>query len=283
VQGIAAVRELTGKYDAVLCDVWGVLHDGRSVFPGTADALIGLRVAGVRVVLLTNMPRPSSTMPAALGRLGFPQDAWDAIVTSGDVIRVELARRSPGPVLRLGRDTDRALWDGLDLQFVERLDRARFLAIAGLSGVRETPADYATILHAARQRDLELLCANPDLQIMSGGELRWCAGAVADAYARMGGRVVQAGKPHAAIYERAFEVLAGLAGAAIPRERVLVIGDGPATDLRGAARQGLDSLFIATGIHGDSLLEGTDVDLVRVRAVLDDAGVAATYVMPRLR
>ena len=125
--------KLAGQYDAVLCDVWGVLHDGRSVFPGAADALIGLRAAGVQVVLLTNMPRPSSTMPAALGRLGFPDDAWDAIVTSGDAIR-GAARASGlrGRSLRLGRDTDRGLWDGLGLEFVADPDRARFAAIAGL-------------------------------------------------------------------------------------------------------------------------------------------------------
>lgn len=281
MQTIRSVAELAGQYDAVLCDVWGVLHDGRTVFPGAGDALIGLRAAGVRVILVTNMPRPSGTMPGALARMGFPDDAWDAIVTSGDVIRGELARRAPGPVRRLGRDTDSALWDGLGLHFVEELDRARFMAIAGMR-VHEAPSEYAPILRAARDCDLELVCANPDLQIMSGGELRWCAGSVADAYSMIGGRVVQAGKPHAAIYDRAFEVVAEAAGGVVPRERVLVIGDGPVTDLLGANRQGLDSLFIATGIHGDSLLRDGAVDLGRARAVLDAAGVAATYTMARL-
>ncbi len=283
MQGIGAVSELVGKYDAVLCDVWGVLHDGRTVFPGAAAALTALRAAGVSVVLLTNMPRPSSTMPAALAHLGFPGDAWDAIVTSGDAIRGELARRAPGPVLRLGRDTEDGVWDGLGLQFVTDLDRARFMAIARLREAHEGPGDYATVLRAGRARDLELLCANPDRQIMTGGQLRWCAGSVADAYAAMGGRVVQAGKPHGAIYERAFEVLEGVAGRPVPRARVLVIGDGPDTDLLGANRQGLDSLFIATGIHGDTLLDGAGVDLPRARQVLDGSGVSATYVMPRLR
>jgi HAD superfamily hydrolase (TIGR01459 family) len=185
VQIIGSLDELAGQYDAVLCDVWGVLHDGRTVFPGTADALIGLRAAGVRVVLLTNMPRPGSTMPAALDRLGFPDAAWDAIVTSGDAIRADLSRRAPGPVLRLGRDTDQGLWEGLGLEFVEDLDRARFVAIAGLRDGHELPEAYADILSAAWDRDLELLCANPDVQIMSGGRLRWCAGSVAQAYARL--------------------------------------------------------------------------------------------------
>ena len=283
MQTIGSVAELAGRYDAVLCDVWGVLHDGRSVFPGTADALIGLRARGIAVVLLTNMPRPSSTMPGALARLGFPDAAWDAIVTSGDAIRAELSRRAPGPVLRLGRDSDHGLWEGLGLEFVEDLDRARFAAIAGLRDGDEPPEAYAGILRAARERDLELLCANPDVQIMSGGRLRWCAGAVAQAYATLGGQVVQAGKPHAAIYDRALEALNAIAGGVVPKERILAIGDGTATDLLGANRQGLDSLFIATGIHGDALLDGEGVDLPRVHRVLDAAGVRATYVMPRLR
>ena len=118
---------------------------------------------------------------------------------------------------------------------------------------------------------------------MSGRTLRWCAGAVADSYSSQGGRVVQAGKPHAAIYDRAFEVLAARAARVIPRERILAIGDGPATDLLGANRQRLDSLFIASGIHGDCLLDGDEVNIPRAQATLDDAGVTATYVMPRLR
>jgi HAD superfamily hydrolase (TIGR01459 family) len=283
MRAIGSLAELSGRYDAVLCDVWGVLHDGRSVFPGTADALIGLRARGVPVVLLTNMPRPSSTMPGALARLGFPDAAWDAIVTSGDAIRAELSGRAPGPVLRLGRDSDLGLWEGLGLEFVEDLDRARFAAIAGLRDGEESPEAYAGILRAVRDRDLELLCANPDVQIMSGGRLRWCAGAVAQAYAALGGRVVQAGKPYPAIYDRAFEVLNSVAGGVVAKERILAIGDGTTTDLLGANRQGLDSLFIATGIHGDTLLDGWGVDLPRARRALDAAGVRATYVMPRLR
>jgi HAD superfamily hydrolase (TIGR01459 family) len=283
VQSIGAVRELVGRYDAVLCDVWGVVHDGRTVTPGVGDALIELRAAGVPVVLLTNVPRPSSTVPAALARLGFPDDAWDAIVTSGDAIREELARRAPGPMLLLGRDTDRDLWQGLGLGFVDDLDQAGFLAISALREVDETPQDYLPILRTARARDLELLCANPDVRIMSGGELRWCAGAVAEVYAALGGRVVQAGKPNAGIYDRAYEVVAAISGRAIPRGRILAIGDGPSTDLLGANRQGMDALFIASGVHGDSLLDGDQVALPRAELLLDKAGVSATYVMPRLR
>jgi HAD superfamily hydrolase (TIGR01459 family) len=278
---IDRVAEVADGYDALLCDVWGVIHDGRTVFPGVADVLRDVRARGVTVLLLTNVPRPSSTMPGALARLGFPDDAWDAIVTSGDAIRVELARRAPGPVHRIGRAGDEGLWDGLGLRFAG-LEDARFLAIAGLRGPADTPEAYLAVLRAARERDLELVCANPDVRVQVGDRLVWSAGAVAARYAALGGRVVQAGKPHGAIYARAFAVLDGVAGRVVPRPRVLAVGDGIGTDLLGAQRQGIDSLFIATGMHGTSLLSGSGSDAAKVDAALTAAGVHATYVMTRL-
>lgn len=281
VRQISNLEELAGRYDALLCDVWGVVHDGRTVFPGVAEALQDARDRGVLVVLLTNVPRPSSTMPAALARTGLAVGAWDAIVTSGDAIRVELARRSPGPVHRLGRDTDEGLWDGLGLAFAE-LDAARFLAIGGLRGPHDSPQAYLNVLRAAADRDLELVCANPDIRVQVGNRLVWSAGAVAAEYAALGGRVVQAGKPHPQIYARAFEVLDGLAGRPVPRDRVLAIGDGIGTDLLGAQTQGIDSLFVATGMHGTALLCDGRVDLAKVHSALDAQRVTATYVTERL-
>lgn len=279
---IGSLDELAGQYDAVLCDVWGVIHDGRTVYPGAADALRRVRAAGLAVVLVTNVPRPSSTMPRALARLGFPDDAWDAIVTSGDVIRAALAARAPGQVHRLGRTTDRGLWDDLGLSFVDDPDAADFLAIAGLRDDREVPEDYSGVLSRALERDMELLCANPDRQIRTGGRLQWCAGGVADLYESMGGRVVQAGKPNDPIYARALELVAEIVGTPVPTGRVLAIGDGIGTDLLGASSQGLDSVFIAAGMHGDALLDSGGVDPVRVAAALSEGGVSATYVMTRL-
>jgi HAD superfamily hydrolase (TIGR01459 family) len=274
---ISSLQELTGDYDALLCDVWGVVHDGRTVFPGVTEALQGARERGVLVLLLTNVPRPSSTMPAALSRTGLATTAWDAIVTSGDAIRVELARRAPGPVHRIGRDTDEGLWDGLGLTFAG-LDTARFLAIGGLRDAHDSPQAYLDLLRAAADRGLELVCANPDIRVRVGRRLVWSAGAVAAEYAALGGRVVQAGKPHPQIYARAFEELAGLAGGPVPRDRVLAVGDGIGTDLLGAQEQGIDSLFVAAGMHGTALLSSGRVDLDRVRSALDAERVTATYV-----
>lgn len=281
MQRIRSLRDVIDRYDAVLCDVWGVVHDGRAVLPGVPELLSGLRESGTVVVLLTNVPRPSTVLPVQLRRLGLPDGSWDAIVTSGDVIRLELARRSPGPMHRIGRASDAGLWDGLGLEMAD-LDRASFLAIAGLRDAEESPEDYAGILRAARARDLELLCANPDIQVQSGDRLLWCAGAVAREYAALGGRVVQAGKPHAPIYARARDAIDRVVHRHVPTERILAVGDGIATDIVGANRVGLDSVFVGTGIHGDSLLTNGYLDMGRAEKLLRSCGAAATYAMARL-
>jgi HAD superfamily hydrolase (TIGR01459 family) len=281
MQRIRSLRELAGRYDAVLCDVWGVVHDGRELFPGVVEVLRELRAQGVVVVLLTNGPRPASAITPELEQLGMPRDAWDAIVTSGDAIRVELARRSPGPMVLIGRDTDTALWEGLGL---ERSDvrRARFAAVAGLRTAQETPAAYAEILREVRGRDLELVCANPDVRVQLGDRLQWAAGAVAQEYARLGGRVVQAGKPHAAIYQRSREAVERIDRRPVPTSRILAIGDGITTDILGANRSGIDSVFIGTGMHGSSLLTNGYLDMARAEDALRAAGAVATYAMTRL-
>ncbi len=279
MQQLTSLRELDERYDAILCDIWGVLHDGETLFAGVAELLVGLRGAGKVVVLVSNVPRPGWTLPRHLDALGLPAEAYDAIVTSGDVIRPELARRAPGPVHRLGRSGDEGLWDGLGLEFGP-IGQAQVLAIAGLRA-GETPADYADALRRARARDLTMLCANPDIQVQSGDGLAWCAGAIARDYGLLGGRVIQTGKPHAPIYARAREAVDRVAGRSVPQDRLLAIGDGIGTDIVGANRAGIDSVFVATGMQGDSLLTEGRVDLPRAEAALTAAGARATYVLTR--
>jgi HAD superfamily hydrolase (TIGR01459 family) len=278
---LPSIEAVAESYDAVLCDVWGVVHNGRAHYPAAAAALMRLRARGKRVILLSNVPKPRGPIPGQLDRLGFPRDAWDVIVTSGDAIRAELAARAPGPMYKIGPDSDRVLWQGLGLAEAP-LSQARFVAISGLNRWEETPADYASILRAARERDLELLSANPDIVVRVGDDLVWCAGAIARDYEALGGRVVMAGKPHAPIYELAYRELEALAGAPIDKSHILAIGDGVPTDIAGANAQGLDSLFIASGMHGEALLTDGALDAVKVEAALKQEGVAASYVMPAL-
>jgi len=279
---ISSIDAIADRYDVLLCDVWGVVHNGRRVYPNAAAALTRLRAAGKTVILITNVPKPRGPIPAQLDRVGCPREAWDAIVTSGDAIRAELAARAPGPMYKIGPNGDGVLWDGLGLQYAG-LERARFIGISGLNHEeRETPADYAQTLAQARSRDLELLCANPDIVVRVGDRLIWCAGAIARDYEAIGGRVVMAGKPYAPIYNLAYKELAALSEHPIEKSRMLAIGDGIGTDLLGAREQGLDALFVASGMHGEALSTNGALDAAKIEAALAAEGAGARYVMREL-
>lgn len=281
MQILNSLDAIADRYDAFLCDVWGVLHNGRKAYPAACAALQRARAAGKRVVLITNVPKPRGPIPAQLDRAGVPRDAWDAIVTSGDAIRAELAPRAPGPMFKIGPDDyDRQLWEGLGLA-QSALSEARFVAISGLNDDSETPADYADILRDARARDLDMLCANPDIIVQFGDRMIWCAGAVARDYEKLGGRVIMAGKPYPPIYDLAYRELEGL-GAKVDKSRILAIGDGVPTDLLGANRQGLDVLFVASGMHGETLWSDGTLDGAKVDAALAAEGARATYGMSAL-
>lgn len=278
MQAIASLDDIAARYDAAICDVWGVIHNGRRHFPAAAAALRRFRALGKRVLLVSNVPKPRGPIPGQLDRLGFPRDAWDGIVTSGDAIRVELAARAPGPMYKIGPESDQALWEGLGLLRADLSD-ARFIAISGLNRDDvETPADYADILREARARDLELLCANPDIVVRVGDRLIWCAGAIARDYEALGGRVVMAGKPFAPIYDLAYRDLG-----ALDKSRILAIGDGVGTDVKGANAQGLDCLFIASGMHGEALMTAGALDPAKAEAALAAEGASARYVVDQLR
>ncbi|MEZ5996766.1 MAG: TIGR01459 family HAD-type hydrolase [Hyphomonadaceae bacterium] len=278
---ISSIDVIADQYDALLCDVWGVLHNGRRAYPAACAALQRMRLRGKPVILITNVPKPRGPIPVQLDKAGVPRDAWDAIVTSGDAIRAELAKRAPGPMYRIGpADYDRPLWEGLGL--VEApLAEAAFVAVSGLNRDDETPADYVRVLQDAKARDLDLICANPDIVVQFGKRMIWCAGALARDYEALGGRVIMAGKPYAPIYELAYRELELVTGSAAAA-RILCIGDGIPTDIAGANAQGLDSLFIASGMHGEALRKDGALDLNKARAALNSASAKATYVMLEL-
>ena len=257
---------VAGDYDILLCDVWGVIHNGRESWPGPCEALARFNREGGHVVLISNSPRPAKDVIAQLDGLGVPREAWKAFVTSGDATRAELARRAPGPAMILGPDRDFPLYAGLGLDVAKDAASAAFLSVTGLiDDETETPEDYRERLTEAVARDLELICANPDRVVQRGDKLIYCGGSLADLYESLGGRVTMAGKPYGPIYDLALKEAATLLGGPVDRSRVLCIGDGVVTDVMGANAQALDCLFIAQGIHGDQA-KGSDGTLDPARA-----------------
>ncbi|MFN0024319.1 MAG: TIGR01459 family HAD-type hydrolase [Parvularculaceae bacterium] len=270
---ITGLSEIAGRYDAVLCDAWGVIHDGVRLFPGVADALIEFRRARGPVIILTNAPRPNSIIPGQLDRLGLPREAYDAVVTSGDATRTAIAAMHPMAAFKLGPTKDEGLYEGLDIAFAP-LDAAGFIICTGLfDDERETPDDYRDLLARAAARRLPMICANPDIVVRWGGRLIYCAGALAKVYEDLGATVIYGGKPHAPIYALAMATIERIAGRAVPANRTLAVGDGVPTDIAGANRQRIDALFIAGegGVH-----EG-NADARAIAAALAGAGVHAAY------
>ena len=275
------LSEIVADYDVVLCDVWGVVHNGREAFPQACDALTRFNEAGGQAVLISNSPRPRDGMIAQMDQLGVPRSAWKAVVTSGDATRAEIERRAPGPVLALGPERDLPFYEGTGAVLVEDAAEAAFISCTGLlDDDVEGPEDYRALLKPLAERGLDFVCANPDRVVQRGDKLIWCAGALADVYEELGGRVIMAGKPHAPIYDLAIKEAEALLGRSVDRSRVLAIGDGVITDVMGANAQGLDCLFVAAGIHGTKA-RGADgrIDAGRAAALLAEETAYARYAM----
>jgi HAD superfamily hydrolase (TIGR01459 family) len=279
-QLIAGLRDVAGDYDVLLCDVWGVIHNGREAFPAACAALTRWRKERGPVVLISNSPRPWPGVAAQMAELGVPSEAWSVIVTSGDATRALLADRAPGPAWRIGPQRDDPLFEGLGLAF-SGLTEARFIACTGPDDDEvEAPEDYRQRLARAADRGLVMVCANPDRVVQRGDRLIYCGGALAELYEQLGGEVVMAGKPFAPIYDLAMMETDRALGRPRDRRRILVIGDGLVTDMAGAQAQGLDRLFIATGIHGaEAQARDAALSAAGVEAFLANAGLSAQFAM----
>jgi HAD superfamily hydrolase (TIGR01459 family) len=280
---IQGLSQVAAAYDALLCDVWGVVHNGREAFAPACEALTRFRAERGPVILISNAPRPATDVLPQLDALGVPRAAWSAMVTSGDATRTLLADRAPGPAWTIGPARDAPLYEGLGLAFAGA-DNAAFIACTGpVDDTIETPEDYRERLNGGAARGLVMICANPDRVVQRGNRLVYCGGALADLYEALGGVVVMAGKPHTPIYHLALDRAAAELGRPLLRERVLSIGDGIATDLAGAAAQGLDALFVADGIHAAELGLGEGpLDPARLGAFLASEGAAARFAMRAL-
>jgi HAD superfamily hydrolase (TIGR01459 family) len=250
---ISGLADLASRYDAVLSDVWGVVHNGIEAFPSAVEALTEYRKAGGKVVFITNAPRPSGPIVDMLDRLGVHREAYDAIVSSGDATRAMIAKYSGRPIHHVGPATeDDALYEGLDVRRTGA-DEAEVVVVTDLDTDDDTPEMYRERARLWLSRKLPMICANPDRVVEHGDKIIYCGGALGDLYAAMGGMVLMAGKPYQPIYEEAFRLAEEAAGRPLDKARVLAIGDSVRTDATGAAKFGIDLLFVTGSIHAAEL------------------------------
>ena len=277
---LSGLSDIAADHDALICDVWGVVHDGQRAHDAACDALRRFRQTRGPVVLLTNAPRVPSAVVEQFAGLHVPSDCYDVIVSSGGAARAELVRRSTKgtlPFYYIGTTRDTSIYDGLDAKIVG-LDEAEIVLLTGMrDDDHEVPADYAAELARVQARGLTMLCANPDLVVHRGSRLYWCAGAVARDFEALGGEVIYYGKPHRPVYDMA---RAEIAARAPDAKRFLCIGDGMPTDIKGANAEGLPVLFIADGIHGEDVEPYTPE---HVTQLLASGGTHADYVLRALK
>lgn len=268
------VKDFSDRYPVWFCDVWGVVHDGVRPFAPAVEALARHRANGGTVILLTNSPRTRQGVERQLHDIGVARDSHDLIVTSGDVTRDLVRHHGGGKVFHLGPARDLSIFAGLDVARVP-LDAARAVLCTGLfDDLHDRLEDYGGLLDDMRRRGLTMICANPDRIVRKGDRLLYCAGTLADLYAERGGAVLMAGKPYRPIYDLALAEAERLRGGPVPRPSILAIGDGPETDIRGAAEFAIDAILVADGITDAS--QGLAAVEASVKAIVPGARIVAT-------
>jgi HAD superfamily hydrolase (TIGR01459 family) len=282
MHALAGLSEISPRYDAVLSDVWGVVHNGVAAHSSAVEALQTYRRNGGRVVLITNAPRPSSAIIPLLDRLGVERDAYDAIVSSGDATRAMLAEYRGKVIHHVGPPTeDDALYEGFDLTRGSA-EQAEAVVVTDLDTDNDTPDMYNERVALWLERNLPMIVANPDRVVEHGERLIYCGGALGDLYEARGGMVRMAGKPYRPIYQEALRLIEAAAGRTVPRERILAIGDSVRTDAIGAAGFGIDLLFITGSIHAGELDAFGEPDPEAIRRLVEPSGANLAGFMPRL-
>jgi HAD superfamily hydrolase (TIGR01459 family) len=282
---IDGMGALAPEYDGFILDLWGVVHDGTAPFPGVLDCMGRLIAAKKRVVLLSNAPRRADDVVRRIARIGVPAGLYHGVMSSGEEAWQHLARRDDPFYAGLGRrcwqigsERDLEMRDGLDLDFVATPGEADFILNTGPAEWEDTIEDYAPVLENAQAIGLPMVCANPDLVVIHNGRPALCAGALAEHYEAIGGRVRWHGKPYPSVYDSCLALL-GIT----ERHRILAIGDSLRTDIAGATGAGIDSLLIAGGVHAAEFAADGRLDRERIAGAIRESGthpigVAARFV-----
>ncbi|MEQ8825982.1 MAG: TIGR01459 family HAD-type hydrolase [Filomicrobium sp.] len=280
---LTGAADLLMQYDVLFCDVWGVVHDGHWALPDAADALTRFRNNGGTVILVSNAPVPNHQVANMLDERRLPREAWDDIVSSGDLALEHITDQHFKTLFPIGpQDRDAALFDEVRT-LTESLSEADAILCSGLNDdINETAETYRPLLDAAHAQGTPFVCANPDLVVDVGGTLYLCAGAIADLYEQIGGKVFWAGKPFRIAYEAAHNKAQNLRQATVTTSKILVVGDSVRTDLKGAQNFEVDALFIAGGIHREEVMHGATIAPDRLGEVLKPGTPPAVAAMPHL-
>jgi HAD superfamily hydrolase (TIGR01459 family) len=270
---ISSIATIAARYDALLLDLWGVVHDGTHLYPGAKEAMTQLKKAGKKIILVSNAPRRSHKAITVLGQLGVTPDLYDHVITSGELGYQWLAGGNADWGKRyyyIGPGKDADILHGLDYVRTDDLRQCDFLLNVGFGSEEEQAADFAQLLRSAAAQGLPMLCLNPDLEVVKiTGERFACAGVLAADYEKFNGAVTYFGKPFAAVYDYCLKYLAPT-----DESHILAVGDGIMTDIKGAVDFGLDAVLVTGGIFKK--------DEHAIEALCEKHGAVPRYIMPAL-
>jgi HAD superfamily hydrolase (TIGR01459 family) len=280
---INGLREVADRFDGFILDLWGLVHDGATAYPPSADTFRQLNAAGKKTLLLSNAPRRAYALVEAMTKMGLPRELYGEVLSSGEATRSELlSRQDPffaalgKTVYHLGPARDRSIFDDTNLLFATDVGDADFIVNTGPDGLDDVVEDYAPVLEAAAARDLPMVCANPDMVVIRGGTRIICAGAIAKQYAKLGGKIAYRGKPDPAVYELAVKQLG------LPKDRIAVAGDALETDVKGANAAGIQAIWCTGGIHAEALgvHYGQAADPAKAEAMARSEGNVPAMIIP---
>ena len=243
--------EISNQYNALICDIWGVIHNGQELFPGINECLLNFKNLNNVVILLSNAPRPSSYVSSVLDKFGFKDECYDGIITSGDLTKKSLNEKIFGEnCYHIGPERDLNIFEGTNVNRVD-FNNSDFIFVTGLFNDEiEDENDYLDLLNSAKEREMTLVCANPDLLVQRGDKLIPCAGLISKTYEEIGGKAVNIGKPFSPIFEEAIEMVKK--NSRFDEQKILVVGDGLETDIKGANSIGLDSILVLGGLFSNN-------------------------------
>jgi HAD superfamily hydrolase (TIGR01459 family) len=259
LDAVSGLRPILDRFDAFLVDQFGVLHDGRTPYPGAVEAMAALHRAGKRVLVLTNSGKRSEPNRQRVARIGFPEGIFD-VLSSGEVAWQGIRDGSLGApfvtgsaVHVVGRPGDDYGIADLGVVQAGRPQDADFLLIAASDAPHTGLDQYRRLLAPAAARRIPALCCNPDVEMLTDQGLQPAPGAIAALYRDLGGAVVMVGKPHEAIYRHALAMLEP-----IPPSRILAVGDSLEHDIVGAKAAGVAAALVRTGILAELDADGLD-------------------------
>lgn len=260
--------DIAPLYDGFIFDQFGVLHDGKTPYPGAVRALQSLAELGKPVVLVTNSGRSAAENRVRMTKLGFDAGLFRGVVTSGDLAARRLKEIAPEDVHVIARGAPGESHAGLTVNSDPAT--ARFLLIAGSEADTVPESDYREVLQVMAKRGVPALCSNPDFEMLTPSGLHPAAGRLAQWYEEYGGRAEYIGKPRPAIYRAA----AGLLGLP-PGAAVCCAGDSMAHDIAGAAGAGFTSALVLTGVHAGA-------DETELQRLADETGATPDHILTNL-